>query len=62
MTDKQRILRIYNDKIQNDPLTGSICPPERANMTPSDGQNDPLVSNKKENNKQKNSKKKISKI
>ena len=49
--NKQRILRIYNDKIQNDPLTGSICPPERANMTPSDGQNDPLVSNKKENNK-----------
>lgn len=49
--NKQRILRIYREQIQNDHLTGSNCPPEKVKMTPADVQNDPLVNTKKKNNK-----------
>lgn len=60
--NKQRILRIYNTEVQNEPLKqntevqndtqrGSICTPERFKMTPSEVQNEPLVYYKQTNNK-----------
>jgi len=50
--NKQRILRIYREQIQNDHLTGSNCTPEKAKMTLADVQNDPLVNTKKKNSRQ----------
>lgn len=60
--NKQRILRIYNTEVQNEPLKqkievqndtqrGSICTSERFKMTPSEVQNEPLVYYKQTNNK-----------
>ena len=60
--NKQRVLRIYNTAVQNEPLKqkievqndtqrGSICTSERFKMTPSEVQNEPLVYYKQTNNK-----------
>lgn len=49
--NKQRIMRIFNEKIQNDHQRVSKCTPEKVKLPSKGNQNEPLVYNKKENNK-----------